>query len=274
MRESVNYGACSTTLFGRTRMKSIVLVAVALLLGLILGGWAPRSEVARLKKELTTKEELLKSSDRSRSGIDNVTRMIGIDRTAARTSPEVVAMEPQEALDQDQPDNERPDAGITVSEEIVKDTKEKEPEDVAEEDEREMGMEESIEHAMELWQIRVDIARNTLISNAQMTPVEVEKFDLLVSDMNSQLKNKFTEFAEDLQDAEEVQMEAGIRIFNDVTDSIVSTYDAMDETLEPGWRRSAGPKFSLTDFISPDVAEPLIGVESKLDRIGGQRLNR
>ena len=263
-------------------MKHIVFVALALLAGLVLGGWAPRSEVARLKKELAANRELLRSTNRSRSGLDNVTRMIGIDRTPTKSSPtsRPVDTDPETPANSNKtivisatPHGASISAGDDVrDEELAEDKESKDGKEDGEEEEEagELTMEESIEKAMELWKVRSDMARNTLISNVGMSDAEIQQFDLLVADMNAELTQTFTEFAEDLEEAEEVQMEAGIRIFNDVTDSIVNTYDAMDRTLEPGWRRAAGSKFTLTDFISPDVARPLIGVEDKLDGFGGR----
>jgi hypothetical protein len=45
---------------------------------------------------------------------------------------------------------------------------------------------------------------------------------------------------------------------------MVTAYDEMDRAMPGGWRRSAGSRFTMTDFIDPEVARPLVGVEGRL----------
>jgi hypothetical protein len=85
--------------------------------------------------------------------------------------------------------------------------------------------------------------------------------------MNVRIGTTIDEFANEAKDAEKVQTEAGIRLMNDITESMVTAYDEMDQTMPQGWRRRAGDKFSMTDFIDPEVARPLVGVEGKLEHM-------
>ena len=95
------------------------------------------------------------------------------------------------------------------------------------------------------------------------------QFDTLVQSMNIRIGETIDNFAANLQDAEEVQMEAGIRLMNAITDSVVLTYDEMDEALQEDWRRESGKEFNLMDFIDPEVGRPLINVQDKLDGMNG-----
>ncbi len=130
-------------------------------------------------------------------------------------------------------------------------------------------MGDEIDRAVELWQMRVNVARSTFVSNTRLSETQAMQFDTLVQSMNIRIGETIDNFAANLQDAEEVQMEAGIRLMNAITDSVVLTYDEMDEALQEDWRRESGKEFNLMDFIDPEVGRPLINVQDKLDGMNG-----
>jgi hypothetical protein len=63
------------------------------------------------------------------------------------------------------------------------------------------------------------------------------------------------------QQEKDITPETGIKIMNDLSSSLVLTYNDLDRTMPGGWRTNAGPKFQVFDFINPDVAKPLTEVE-------------
>lgn len=82
--------------------------------------------------------------------------------------------------------------------------------------------------------------------------------------MNVRIGTKIDTFAAEIEDAESVQPEAGIRLVNDVTEAMVFTYDEMDNSMPKSWRRRAGEKFNMANFIDPEVARPMVGLEGKM----------
>ncbi len=46
---------------------------------------------------------------------------------------------------------------------------------------------------------------------------------------------------------------------------MAATYDELDSAMPPNWRQDAGEEFSVTDFIDPSVALPLVDIEDELD---------
>jgi hypothetical protein len=121
-----------------------------------------------------------------------------------------------------------------------------------------------LDRAIELWQTRVDIAKSTFVANGRLNDAQALHFETALVAMNIRIGATIDEFADSIRDADEVQPEAGIRLVNAITDAMVTTYDEMDETLPQGWRRRAGQSFSLTDFIDPEVARPMVGLEDRL----------
>ena len=56
----------------------------------------------------------------------------------------------------------------------------------------------------------------------------------------------------------------GIRLARDFTTAMAITYDELDASMPEAWQQDAGESFSLTDFVDPAVALPLVEVETEL----------
>ncbi|MBL7115941.1 MAG: hypothetical protein ISS35_09260 [Kiritimatiellae bacterium] len=253
-------------------MKSIVFIPLALLIGMLIGSWTPRSEIASLTRELKTTRELLKHKPRKAKTITQVTSLLGIerehnDRPEHSASPDADAVsfpEATAATNESASAESQTEVAAATNPAIAVASAHDSPTPRQKAD---MG--DDIDKAVELWQMRVNVARSTFVSNARLSDEQGMQFDILVQSMNIRIGETIDNFAANLQDAEEVQMEAGIRLMNEISDSVVLTYDEMDETLPEGWRRKSGQNFNLMDFIDPEVGRPLINVQDKLDGMNG-----
>lgn len=250
-------------------MKRYSVAIFALLAGLVIGGWGPRSDLMRANKEIKEARELLKKNNTGSSGIDSVTHLLGITdnnrrkeqrsyRQAEQDINSASTSFPAEDLESG-PTNEIT-ADAPANEAKAEDNPEKEEPENA-------GLKNQIEKAAELWQLRSDIARSAFIANARLTDEYIVQFDVLVEAMNLRIANEIELFAGKLKQAEEQpSSEAGVRLANGVTKALVLTYDEMDRTLPGEWRAGAGKDFELVNFINPMVAMPLTDVEDKLNR--------
>ena len=63
-------------------MKSLIFIPFALLAGMLIGSWAPRSDVARLQDELNKANRLLKKQPERARTINEVTSLLGIERSS------------------------------------------------------------------------------------------------------------------------------------------------------------------------------------------------
>ena len=255
-------------------MKIIVFIPLALLIGMLIGSWSPRSEIARLTEELKTTRELLKHQPRKARTINQVTSLLGIDRSPDSPAPtgapasddELHATVPATHQSADA-EAHSTDVALTNAASAVSSQEENATPPEATRPKEDMG--DEIDRAVDLWQMRVNVARSTFISNTRLSETQAMQFDTLIQSMNIRIGETIDNFAANLQDAEEVQMEAGIRLMNAITDSVVLTYDEMDEALQEDWRRESGKEFNLMDFIDPEVGRPLINVQDKLDGMNG-----
>lgn len=249
-------------------MKSYVLLPFVLLAGLIMGGMGPRSELEKMREELEEAKKLARSGGGT-AAISDVTNLLGIQRrSSAPASQKPDAVSEAGGADTGAESISEDEASQRVEAEIAaKQQAEVSASDEAAENQPERGFEEDIDRAIELWQTRVAIARNTFVANTRLSDAEAAQFDTIVDAMNVRIGTKIDEFAKEVAGAETVQPEAGIRLVNDITESMVSAYDDLDRSMPQEWRRGAGGKFTMTDFIDPEVARPLVGVQGKMEQM-------
>ncbi len=253
-------------------MKPAMWIPVALLVGLVVGAWGPRSRLKQANSEVKRLEALLKSRGGANEAarLDGITRMLRIPE-ADDGHKETAETASKEDTAETLTEHDNGPAPTAVADAAAEDSV-AEAASAREEDESEprpgrRGMAERIDEAVELWQLRSDIARSTFISNAGLKPPEAAQFDVLVEAMNMRLRERLGTWAEQIK-AEDLEMteENGVRMMNDLSDVMVLTYDEMNRTMPEDWRQKAGGEFSLTDMIDPSVATPLIDVEDKLER--------
>lgn len=257
-------------------MKAYILLPFVLLAGLVIGGVGPRSELAELRAELEQMKKLVPGSGGAGAGISEVSSLLGIARAgsgAGKRADDWDSQREETAVEAGKQDAEVKKAGeenSAAEDGAVKAAGAAVPEEL--EDDTEGGdgdgkFAADLDRAIELWQTRVDIAKSTFIANTRLNDAQAAQLETMLAAMNIRIGTTIDKFAADVKDAESVQPEAGIRLVNDITESMVLTYDEMDKTMPKGWRRRSGESFSLTDFIDPEVARPMVGLEGKFNRM-------
>lgn len=219
-------------------MKHAIWIPFALLLGIVLGGWGPREDLKLARQEI----ELLRSreSRKTENPVQTVTDWV---RLPPRTEPTPPPEPAPEGVTEDPPP-------------IQPETAPPPP----------LDLRAQIDEAMELWKIRTEIARNTLVAQAKFGPEEAAQFDVLLAAMNLRIRASIEQIAASLRAGEEPSPESGVRAIHALSGALATTYDEMDRTLPPGWRVAGEEPVDLVDFVDPSVAEPMIGLENRIPR--------
>lgn len=217
-------------------MRILAAFVVAFLMGITLGKWGPHRDYVRVLEELKTAKQ--KSGSRGTS-LGGVGRMLNIQPDESRTPRVSVGTNTVETADAQPGDNEprqrrrRPD-----------------------------NLREQLDQAKELWQARVDLARDSFLFNLGGSPEVARDFDVLVAALNLKIAHNIDQWVEAIKSKEDVRPEDMARLFHNLTGDIVTTYDEMDRKLPEGWRDGAGKDFMLYDFVDPSVGEKFIEIES------------
>ncbi len=242
-------------------MRTLVVAAIALLAGLLIGAWpyrndlrAARDEVSRLKSDLAKKE-------RARSNIEGITRLLAIpDRETvdvARTTTEPVSA-PQSGPDGRTVSNTPSGFSSAQVRRHRWEERRPDPEDFR----------AHIKQAADLWKTRVALARESFASRVPTNEAQAVRFDVLMEAMNIRLGTTIEKWVDAIKTQEVFTAETGVRMMNELTDAIVVTYDELDRNMPPDWREKAGPEFQLLDFIDPEVAIPLAEIAPKFEGQG------
>ncbi|MEI7898630.1 MAG: hypothetical protein WCK89_00130 [bacterium] len=250
-------------------MKLALFFPLILLLGLIVGGWAPKEELRAAKKEAAELKEKLASREKD-SRMDTFTRMVQIPGRATKTSPATKRKTASvNVTPADEPGSNAwasaAAPAATNAPEVKAAPPEPENPKLSPED-----LHARIEEAKELWKTRSEIARAQWIDRLKLTPEATALFDTSVNAMNEELYTAMQGLADKLAAGETLTPETGTRAFNEMTSALVKTYDDLT-VLVPEAQRGEAAKLELTDFIDPAVAEPLIAVQDKLENLPGQR---
>ena len=249
-------------------MKLAFFFPLILLLGLIIGGWAPKEELRAAKKEAAELKENLASRDKD-SRMDAFTRMVQIPERAKNPKPPAKQKALSGSMTADMTVSNASASAAAPATNSPLAAKNSAPEskkaNLAPEDLR-----ARIEEAKELWKTRVEIARAQWVDRLKLTPQATALFDASINTMNEELYTSMQSLADTLAAGESLTPEIGTRAFNEMTTSLVKTYDALG-ALVPEEQRGGAGAMELTDFIDPAVAEPLIAVQDKLDKLSGQR---
>ncbi|MFC1498708.1 hypothetical protein ACFLS1_09615 [Verrucomicrobiota bacterium] len=236
-------------------MKQWIFVPIALLIGLLIGGWGLKADLRKCRNELKAARNLLEANKRQGSNIDSVTRLFGVEPVKRKTGQKEDTEFTKEDISQTTNQIE-----VAGPDESKQDDTEN-----ADQQSEENRLENQIEKAVDMWNLRKDIARSSFISNVGLNEEQIVNFDVFVEAMNIRLSNSIEQFADLLQKEDSMNTELGLRLVNEVTDAMVITYDEMNRTMPDKWKKHAGKDFDLVDFIDPSVATPLIDVQDKLE---------
>jgi hypothetical protein len=241
-------------------MKTFLCALLALLTGLILGGWGPKSDLRRASAEI----EQLKKQIRSRTshaGLDGITSMLRIPEGGAAAKPgrdksapvTVTLSTSSNAAAASTPPPRQPQHHRFHGED---------GEDSPQPDRK--TLQERIQTASDLWKVRADLARSAFVANVTTSTVQASQFNLAVADMNLRLGTAIRDWVDTIQEQPEFTPETGIRMMSALSGELVLTYDQLDADMPPDWRQRAGDKFQVFDLIDPQVALPLTQIEGKM----------
>ena len=251
--------------------KILLWLPLACLVGLVVGSWGAKEELRAFKESV---KEGQKESARKAGGFDTFANMVKIPEMAHRprkgkrpakksvkavstNSVEVVEI-PQKTAKDNQPTN-------AVAE---KSQDRKTPSRPSREDLR-----VRIEEAQELWRTRVDVARAQWKEKLKLSGESEKAFDAALQEMNERLYDSVAAVADLVADMETMTPELGLRLVGETTAIMAETYDRIGACV-PQEMRSDVSSMQMVDFVDPGVAEPLIGVQGKLDgfpRPGGRQ---
>jgi hypothetical protein len=207
-------------------MKQIALVAVALVLGLVLGGLGPRRDVRTLEERIATMEK--ESRRRSSVGSDLAALMAGGNRPAPspRTPPRTNPLGDRDpaALAAENPEAAELAARIDADQENVGG-------EIA--DELNKGIsDEQLEVARTALELRRAQARASLMEDARPDEVQMETIDGAVTAMNDTLIDMADEMVAMLESGQEPTRREAMEFAADALDTMLLAEDRMRSALD------------------------------------------
>ena len=247
-------------------MKNWFWIPLAAIAGVIAGSWGPREDLELYKAHV--QEERTQKKVAGTTGFDAFARLANIPdvarrRPKARTNElarSVGHAAPNQATNEEVvaeiPDSKDPDAPKSL---IMRSNFSRE------------DLEARIQEAADLWNTRVELAKTRWKSKLGLGDgKDAEAFDSAVAAMNESLRDTMEALAVEIEKAGKVNAELGLRMMGDLSRNLADTYDAIG-ALVPEDRRGEVSEMPVHEFIDPMVAEPLIGVQDKLE--GGFRMH-
>lgn len=232
-------------------MKNWMWIPLAAIAGLVAGSWGPREDLRLLKERMVT-ERATKKVSRS-AGFDAFAHLANI--------PDVAKRRPKKAAEPNAPKKAlavEPEAGTGTTAKAA--APERRPRRMSPEDLR-----ARIDEAAELWRTRVELASVQWKGKLGATDGErATAFDSAIATMNESLRETMQAMADEIESAGKMTPELGLRLMGDASRVMAETYDALGAVV-PENRRAEVSEMPVFEFIDPSVAEPLIGVQDKLD---------
>lgn len=245
-------------------MKAWVLFPLIFLIGLVIGGSQPRSELRRLRNELETRKQVERRPPPQERQLASFLNMLPMETPGRSDRTDLAAS--TNAFSENGTTN-----GITSTGTVARtdgDPQEQTPE------ERTAAFRENLDKAAEAWRLRAGLARHAFAANTGFNDREMTDFDVLMTSMNVRLQDIFKQAAEQIKTGDSFTPETGVRLMNALTDAMVLTYDEMDRKLPATWRKEGGTTFDLVTYVDPVVVTPLLEVQDKLPKPNDVRRNR
>ena len=198
-------------------MKLALFLPFIFLLGLIIGGWAPKEETRAAQKQIDDLKSKLADKEKG-SRMDMFTSMVKIPERATKPGGHPTPTPPSAASMEIHPTNATvivATSGATNTAALAQPTPEQKkplkPED----------MRARIDEAKELWKTRVDVARAQWIDRLKLPQDKAALFDESINSMNEQLYLSMQKLADELQSSDTLTPETGTRAFNEMTAALV-----------------------------------------------------
>jgi len=233
-------------------MKNWLWIPFAAVVGLVAGSWGPRTDLQLLQERM--REERMVRKTASASGFDAFAKLTGIPDVAKR----------------------RPSAGtepagtneVSVATNAIAAAKDAKRMSGRERFRRQMTKEDlraRIDEAADLWRTRVELAT---VQWKERLGVSGGKgsaaFDAAIAGMNEALRETMQAMADEIESAGKMTPELALRLMGDASREMAEAYDALGEAV-PEERRADLSEMPVFEFVDPAVAEPLIGVQDKLE---------
>lgn len=223
-------------------MRELIIGALALVLGVVLGGLLPRAEVRRLKGEIA---ELHDRECRTGVGSDLAGLLL---RPPIRAGDDEPFEEPEPFADPADPtDPAHPGAADDGG-----------PPPIPEGE----GLGE-LETAKTALRLRATQARASLFEDAAPDESQAEAFDAAVEDMNAELHDLAEDMVDRFREGGEPTRREAMVFAADVLDVVISAEDRMAESLDPE-QREVVDEAALDPFSYIDPS--LLDLLSELDR--------
>ena len=232
-------------------MKNWFWIPLAAIAGVIAGSWGPREDLESYKESVQAERTQKKVS--GTAGFDAFAKLANIpDVAKRRPKARTNAVEKVERV-------EKVEGAEKVETNGVEIVEQKHPQ-LSRED-----LEARIEEAAELWNTRVELAKTQWKGKLGIKDEKSSAaFDSAVATMNEALRDTMEALAEEIEKAGKVSPELGLRMMSDLTRNMAEAYDAIGAAVPPE-RRAEVSEIPVHEFIDPMVAEPLIGVQDKLE---------
>jgi hypothetical protein len=242
-------------------MKLALFLPFVFLLGLIIGGWAPKEELRASRKQIAELAAKLAARDNG-SRMDMFTRIAMIPDRAQPKPPPHTRSGPHADRDvlPEADTNAVASNATSNAAPIQPRHRRQQGSDRAP---RPEDLRTRIDEAKELWITRVEVARAQWIDRLKLSQDQTAQFDEAILSMNAQLQATLQILSDELAASDTLTPETGIRTFNEMTSILVATYDRIGSVLPEGEEGQTGT-LELTDFIDPAITEPLISVQDKL----------
>ena len=239
-------------------MKNWFWIPLAAIAGVIAGSWGPREDLESYKESVQVERTQKKVS--GTAGFDAFARLANIPDVAKRR-PKARTNELARSVRHLAPVESSMTNATAVAEspkafpEEPKNGYRLSREDLA----------ARIEEAAELWSARVEIAKTQWKGKLGVKDGKSSAaFDSAVATMNETLRDTMEAFAAEIENAGKMTPELGLRMMGDLTRNLAEAYDAIGAAVPPE-RRAEVSEVPVHEFIDPMVAEPLIGVQDKLE---------
>lgn len=243
-------------------MKYLLLLPFAVLFGLAVGSWAPKNELVKVRQELKALEKKLEKQNTG-GKLAALNSFIKIPERKSGRKPEPFKAHGEAAQSEtyDTPEaatNLLSDASSTNTPSTPPSSRR--PRFL---NPKSKNFEEDLEQAKELWQTRVEMARSSWLAKLKLNEQESTLFDQAMADMNDKIYLTMQSVAVELQSTDKMSTETGIRIMNEVTTTLVETYEQIGKVVPPDQRPQV-ESMEMQDFIDPAAFDPLIDVRDKL----------
>lgn len=252
-------------------MKIILWIPLVCLAGFMIGSWGAKEELRAFKESV---KEGQRESARKAGGFDTFANIVKLpemarrprrDRRSAKKGAKVVPAKSVAMADasRDAVRDTQPTNAVAG-----KSQERNAPQSLSRED-----LSARIAEAQDLWRTRVDVSRAQWKERLKLSGESEKAFDAALQEMNERLYDSIAAVADHVAGMETMTPELGLRLVGETTAIMAEAYDRIGACV-PQEMRSDVSSMQMVDFVDPGVAEPLIGVQGKLDgftRPGGRR---